>query len=66
MDPLQGLTDQVAQTVGAEQSAITLLGALHDALVAAGTNPAKLKALADSLASSQQALAAAVAANPIP
>jgi hypothetical protein len=66
MDPLAGLTTQVATTTGVEQSAITLINGLAVALKAAGTNPAKLQALQDSLTASSTALAAAVAANPAP
>lgn len=63
MAVLDDLTTQVAANTDAEQSAILLLNKLHDLLVAAGTDPAKLKALADQLSSSKDALAAAIVAN---
>lgn len=68
MDPLAGLTAQVQATTGAEQSAIVLIQGLAAALTAAGTNPAKLQAIVDSLNASSTALAAAVVANspPVP
>ncbi len=59
---LQALTDQVTATTGAEASAVVLIGGLRQQIIDAGTDPAKLKALTDSLAASQAALAAAVAA----
>ena len=60
---LDTLTAQVTANTSAEQSAITLLNNLHQLLVDAGTDPAKLGALADTLKSSGDALAAAVVAN---
>ena len=60
---LDDLEVQVKANTDAEQSAIVLLNQLHDLIVAAGTDPAKLKALADSLARSANDLAAAVVAN---
>jgi len=57
------LTAQVAENTDVEQSAILLLQNLHDLLVAAGTDPAKLTALKDQLATSKEALAAAIVAN---
>ncbi len=65
---LQSLQDQVAQTQGVEQSALTLIQGLHQQLldaIAAG-NPAALTSLASNLKTSADALAAAVAANPTP
>jgi hypothetical protein len=60
---LDDLQVQVKANTDAEASAILLLGQLHDLIVAAGTDPAKLKALADALAASQTNLAAAIVAN---
>lgn len=60
---LQALTDQVTANTDAEASAIQLLNNLHDLLVAAGTDPAKLAALATTLKTSQDALAASIVAN---
>jgi hypothetical protein len=61
---------QVAETLGAEQSAITLLNGiserlttLADELEEAGIDNTKVTALRDELDASEQALAAAVAAN---
>lgn len=63
MSALDTLTDQVAATATAEQSAIVLLNGLAAALAAAGTDPAKLQALQDSLKTNTDALAAAVIAD---
>lgn len=60
---LDALTAQVTANTDAEASAIQLLQNLHDLLVAAGTDPAKLTALATTLKTSQDALAAAIVAN---
>lgn len=60
---LDALTAQVTANTSAEASAITLLQNLHDLLVGAGTDPAKLAALADTLKTSGDALAAAIVAN---
>ena len=60
---LADLTAQVAQTNTVIGSAITLIQGIKAALDAAGTNPAALKALSDSLATSDAALAAAIVAN---
>jgi len=60
---LDALTAQVQANTDAEQSAITLLTNLHAMLEAAGTDPAKLSALKDTLKNSSDALAAAVVAN---
>ena len=60
---LADLTAQVAQTNTVIDSAIILIQGIKAALDAAGTNPAALKALSASLDTSEQALAAAVAAN---
>lgn len=60
---LDALTAEVAAVTTVEQSAIALINGLAAQLAAAGTDPAKLQALHDSLAASSTALAAAVAAN---
>lgn len=73
MSTLSDLQDQVAATLGAEQSALALLNGLAakiDVLVAAagtgGVDPAALAALSASLKSSSDALAAAVVADARP
>jgi len=63
MAVLDTLTDQVAATTTAEQSAIVLLNGLAAALAAAGTDPVKLQALQDSLKTNTDALADAVVKN---
>jgi uncharacterized coiled-coil protein SlyX len=63
MKELDDLTAQVTENTSAEQSAIVLLGNLHDLIVAAGTDPQKLQALTDKLAASKTDLAAAIVAN---
>lgn len=60
---LTGLTTQVKANTDAEASAVLLLTQLSDMLHAAATDPAKVKALADQLKGSADALAAAVVAN---
>ena len=60
---LDALTAQVQANTDVENSALVLIQGLHDQLVAAGTDPAKLSALKTALKSSADALAAAVAAN---
>ena len=60
---LDDLTAEVAAATTIEQSAVTLIQGLAAQLAAAGTDPAKLQALHDSLKASSDALAAAVAAN---
>jgi predicted chitinase len=60
---LDQLEVQVAETTSVEQSAITLIRGIAAQLAAAGTDPVKLKALSDSLNTSEQALAQAVAEN---
>lgn len=62
---LDDLTAEVATVATVEQSAITLINGLAAQLAAAGTDPAKLQALHDSLKSSSDALAAAVATNTV-
>ena len=63
---LDRLTAQVAETTSVEQSAIVLIQGIAAQLAAAATDPVKLAALAASLQTSSTALAAAVAAHPIP
>ena len=60
---LEDLTTQVAETKTVIDSAIVLIQGIKAALDAAGSNPAALKALRDSLDTSEQALAAAIVAN---
>ena len=60
---LDELTLKVADTKTVVESAIVLLQGLKAKLDAAGTNPVALKALSDSLAASDTALADAVVAN---
>lgn len=60
MDRLEA---QVSSNTTVVQSALTLIQGLRDQILAAGTDPAKLTALANSLQESDDALAAAVAAN---
>lgn len=63
MADLTQLETEVSENLTVTQSAITLLNGLKAALDAAGTDPAKLKALSDSLSSQTDSLAAAVSAN---
>ncbi len=63
MADLSSLTAQVEANTTVVSSSLTLIQGLSDALKAAGTDPVKLQALQDQLASSDAALAAAVAAN---
>lgn len=63
MDNLETLAAEVAETTTVQQSAIVLLQGLKAKLDAAGTDPVKLKALSDSLDSSNKALADAITAN---
>ena len=60
---MDALTTQVQKNTDTEQSAITLLNGLHQMILDAGTDPAKLQALAGSLKTSADALAAAIVAN---
>ncbi len=66
MAVLDDLEAKVAAVKGVEDSAAVLLKALHDELVAAMGDPARVQAVIDHLAASSDALAAAVAANPDP
>lgn len=63
---LDDLSSEVSNVTTVEQSAITLINGLADQIKAAGTDPAKLQALTDSLTASSNSLAAAVAANTAP
>ncbi len=63
MDPLQGLSDQVAANTTVEGSAKVLIDGFAARLAAAGTDPTKLAALQTALKASSDALAASVAAN---
>lgn len=60
---LDAITQEVTATQDAEQSAIVLLGRLHDLIVAAGTDQTKLDELATQLRTNKEALAAAIVAN---
>jgi hypothetical protein len=63
MKELDDLATQVAANGDAEASAVLLLGKLHDLIVAAGTDPAKLKDLTTQLAASKEKLAQAILQN---
>lgn len=63
---LEDLTAEVEETKGVVQSAKVLIEGFAEALAAAGTDPAKLAELKASLDQSNQELADAVAANPLP
>lgn len=63
---LDDLTAQVAANTSIEESAITLIKGLHDQIVAAGTDPAKLAALTASLKVEADKLAEAISANTAP
>lgn len=63
---LQALIAQVAATTSVEQSAITLIQGIAAQLADASADPAAVAALAASLKTSTDALAAAVAANTTP
>ena len=60
---LEDLTTKVSDTKTVIDSAIVLIQGIKAALDAAGSNPVALKALSDSLATSDAALAAAIVAN---
>lgn len=60
---LDTLTTKVQETTTVEQSAIELLGGLSAQIASLKDDPAKLQALADSLDTKKNELAAAVAAN---
>lgn len=61
---VEALRVQVEATKGVMESAGVLLGGLHQRLTDAGVDPAALTAIKDDLATTTDALAAAVAANP--
>lgn len=63
---LSALTTEVEEAAGVQQSAVTLLEGLAQAVRDAGTDPAALAALASQLDASTAALAAAVEANALP
>jgi len=60
---IKALEAQVAATKGVMESAGVLLAGLHKQLTEAGTDPAALDAIKNDLATTTDALAAAVAAN---
>lgn len=62
---LEDLKTQVAANTSVTGSALVLIKGLADKLAAAGTDPAALAALAAELKTSDEALAAAVAANTV-
>ncbi len=65
---LDELVTHVTDLQGAAESAEALLGQLHQMLVdaLATGDPAKIQAIADQIDLNKGALAAAVAANPLP
>jgi hypothetical protein len=63
---LQKLTDAVAAERTIDESAITLIQGLAAQITAAKDDPAALAALADSLTTESNSLAAAVSANVVP
>jgi hypothetical protein len=63
MADLTDLTAKVQATTDAEQSAILLINGIAAQLKTAGTDPAALAALGESLKTNSDALAAAVVAN---
>ncbi|MDQ6892181.1 MAG: hypothetical protein M3167_06190 [Acidobacteriota bacterium] len=63
MKQLDDLTAEVAENTKVEESAKTLIEGLAEQIKAAGTDPAKLQALTDSLTASKADLAAAITAN---
>jgi len=62
---MEGLRAEVEATRGVMQSSAALLAGLHARLVDAGTDAAALDAIKTDLATEREALAAAVAANPL-
>lgn len=58
---LDDLTAEVAGTKAGVDSAVTLIAGLRQQIIDAGTDPAKLQALTDSLKASEAELAGAVA-----
>ncbi len=65
-ESLVRLQDEVSETRGVVDSAITLLNGLSAQIRQLRLEPAKLDELADSLDAQQAALAAAIAANTVP
>lgn len=63
MKELDDLSTQVQANGDVEASAIVLINGIADRIKAAGTDPAKLATLAESLKSHSDSLAAAVLAN---
>lgn len=66
MNPLDAITAAVAKANGADDSVIALCSGLSAYIASHKTDPAALQALADNLNAKADAVAAAVAANPIP
>lgn len=64
MATLDALETEIGEISGTVDSAIALIAGLRQAIIDAGTDPAKLAALVSQLDSKQQALAAAVAEAP--
>lgn len=60
---LQALTDQVAANTGIAASAVALMNGIAARIEAVKTDPVALSALAASLKSDDDALAAAIVAN---
>lgn len=63
MADLTGLTAEVTNNTSVTASALVLIQGFAAALAAAGTDPAALQALQDTLAANDTALSEAVAAN---
>lgn len=65
---LDDLKTQVTDMAGVVNSVVTLLTGLHQKLeeALASGDPAKIQEISDALKSESDALAAAVAANPLP
>lgn len=63
MADLNELTEEVTNNTDVVASAVTLIAGLADQLEAAATDPAAVQALANTLRTNNQSLAAAVAAN---
>ena len=62
---MDDLATQVAANTTVEESAVTLINGLAGQLANAGTDPAKVQALQQSLKASADDLAAAIAANTV-
>lgn len=63
MTDLTVLEQEVSESATAQESAIVLLKDLTARIIAAGTDPVKLKALTDAMSANTDALAAAVVEN---